>query len=73
MDVKTGEFGGYVQKESNLSQLRDCWIYDDSKIYDDAQLIGNAKLKNNSTMYDSAIVFDQIKLIYESVKIKFEV
>lgn len=44
-----------------------------TKIYDDAQLIGNAKLKNNSTMYDSAIVFDQIKLIYESVKIKFEV
>ena len=25
--VKAGDLGGYIQSESNLSQIGDCWVY----------------------------------------------
>ena len=27
-DVKKGDFGGWVEKEENLSQEGNCWIYE---------------------------------------------
>ena len=41
-DVKAGDFGGFIQDESNLSQEGDCWIYDEAKVYDGAVIEGNA-------------------------------
>lgn len=41
--VQVGELGGYVEKESNLSQERTCWIADEAKIYGDAKICGNAE------------------------------
>lgn len=35
-NVKKGDLGGYVEKESNLSQTGDAWIYDDAKVMDNA-------------------------------------
>jgi len=32
-DVKKGDFGGYVQKESNLSQFGNAWIFDNAKVF----------------------------------------
>ena len=33
-DVKVGDLGGFVEKEKNLSQQGDCWVYDDAKVYE---------------------------------------
>lgn len=38
--VKTGEFGGYIEKEENLSHSGNAWIYDD------AEVSGNAEVFN---------------------------
>ena len=41
-DVKAGELGGYVEKEENLAQDGDAWVYGDAKVYGDAQVYGDA-------------------------------
>ena len=63
-DVKKGQFGGYVESEENLSQLGNCWIYDDSIVGLGSRAIHNAVVKGSSTVIgyseikDSAIVDD---------------
>ena len=32
-DVKKGDKGGFIEKEENLSQYGDCWVYDDAKVF----------------------------------------
>ena len=35
-NVKKGDKGSFVEKEENLSQYRDCWIYDNASVYGNA-------------------------------------
>ena len=44
--VKTGEFGGYIEKEENLSHFGNAWIYGDAWVYGNARVSGNAKVFN---------------------------
>ena len=67
-NVKKGDIGGYIQSENNLSQLDDCWIYDDAvvrdnakvchnaQIYDEVIVMGNAEVCDNVQIYDNAFV-----------------
>ena len=55
-DVKKGDIGGYVESEKNLSQLGDCWIYDNAKVYDNAIVVGNAKVCDNARVHNNAHV-----------------
>ena len=50
-DVKKGDLGGFVESEFNLSQVGDCWVYDDACVY------GNAHVSQNATIRDDATVF----------------
>ena len=43
-NVKAGRLGGYVEKEGNLSQDGDAWVYDDAQVYGDARVFGNARV-----------------------------
>ena len=40
--VKTGDIGGYVEKEENLSG--DAWVYGNARVYGDAEVCGNARV-----------------------------
>ena len=65
-DVKKGDLGGYIQREYNLSQEGDCWVYgnssvsefarvqDDAKIKDFCKMNDYARLRNNSLMLEEA-------------------
>ena len=44
-DVKKGNKGGFVEKEDNLSQSGDCWIYGDAKVYNNALVRDDAKVE----------------------------
>ena len=35
-NVKAGELGGFVEKEENLSQDGNAWVYDNARVYGDA-------------------------------------
>ncbi len=32
-NVKAGEKGGYIEKEENLSQCGNAWVYGDAEVY----------------------------------------
>ena len=61
-DVHKGDLGGWLEKESNLSQEGDCWVYDnamvynDARVYDDAQVYGNAWVGDNAQVFGHAQV-----------------
>ena len=42
LGVKAGELGGLIEKENNLSQDGDAWVYGDAKVYGDAEVYGKA-------------------------------
>ena len=44
--VKTGEFGGYIEKEENLSHFGNAWIYGNARVSDNARVYGNAEVFN---------------------------
>ena len=44
--VKTGEFGGYIEKEENLSHFGNAWVSGDAKVYGKAWVRGNAEVSN---------------------------
>lgn len=60
--VKAGDKGGWIEKEENLSQEGNCWVYDDSKIFDNAEVSDNAKVFTSSEVYGNAKVFDNAKI-----------
>lgn len=67
-DVSAGELGGYIEKEGNLSQDGNAWVYDNAKVsgnarvsgnawvYDNACVSGNAKVSGNACVSDNACV-----------------
>ncbi|MGY6089090.1 hypothetical protein [Avibacterium paragallinarum] len=42
--VSAGDLGGYVEKESNLDQSGDAWVYDNAVVSGDAEVCGDAKV-----------------------------
>lgn len=46
-DVKTGDLGGFVEEECNLSHYGVCWVYNNAQVYDDAYIHDNAKIFDN--------------------------
>lgn len=40
--VKKGDLGGWIEKESNLSQKGQCWVHDHAQVFGHALVYGNA-------------------------------
>ena len=53
-DVKAGELGGYVEKEGNVSQADNAWVYGDARVYGDAWVSGNARVSGDAWVYGDA-------------------
>ena len=60
--VKKGDKGGYIEKENNLSQEGNCWIYGNTKVFDSAIVCGNAQVFGKAEVYGDAIVCDNAKI-----------
>lgn len=71
--IKTGDIGGYVESEANLSQDGCCWISDDAlvidnaRVEDDAQIGGNAKIYHNAVVKGNAEVFQKAEIFDNAV------
>ena len=58
--VKTGEFGGYIEKEENLSHFGNAWVsgnawvFDNARVYDNAWVFGNAKVYGDAWVSGNA-------------------
>ena len=72
--IRTGDLGGWIEKEGNLSHEGDCWVYNDAQVYDnarvganalvgdDAHVFGNALIYGNAWVYNSAWVYDSANI-----------
>ena len=72
--VKTGEFGGYIEKEENLSHFGnawisgDAWVYGDARVsgnawaYGDARVFGNARVSGNARVFGDAWVYGDARV-----------
>ena len=57
-EVKKGDLGGFIEKESNLSHNSNCWIYNDAVVRGDAIVYGNAKVCDDAMVCGNAMVCD---------------
>jgi len=55
--VSDGVFGGWIEKESNLSQDGTCFVYGDAVVYGSAWVSGNARAYGNAQVYGNAAVY----------------
>ena len=55
-NVKKGSVGGFIEKEDNLSQEGNCWIFLDAKVFGNAIINGFAQVCDNSVVFDNAQV-----------------
>ena len=56
--VKAGDLGGWIEKEANLDQEGDAWVYDDARVFGDAWVYGEALVYGEARLSDNARVFD---------------
>lgn len=56
--VKRGDYGGYIEKESNLSQEGNCWVHNVALVYNDANISGNAQITDNAEIFGNAQILD---------------
>ena len=55
-NVLKGEYGGYIEKEANLSQEGDCWVYDEAKVFNNAGVFDSARVDKSAWVFDSAVI-----------------
>ena len=67
-DIKKGDLGGWIEKESNLSQQGDCWVscrarvYDNAIVSDNAWVFGNAQVSGCAWVSGNARVFGNARV-----------
>lgn len=61
-NVTAGDLGGYVANENNLSQMGNCWIFDDAKVFGKAHVYGNAHIYDNAQVLGHATIYDNAKI-----------
>jgi UDP-3-O-[3-hydroxymyristoyl] glucosamine N-acyltransferase len=67
-DVSKDDIGGHLEGYHNLSQTRDCWVYDKAKVTGNAKIFENAKIFGYSRVCGDAKVYGNAR-IYDSVTI----
>ena len=66
--VDTGELGGWIEKESNLAQDGNAWVYGDAEVYGnawvygDAEVYGNARVSGDAEVYGHARIYGDTKV-----------
>ena len=77
-NVKKGDLGGLIEKEGNLDQQGNCWVYGNARIIgdafvcDNARVYGNAFVGDNAKLYGNAFVGDNAR-VSGNVKVSKEV
>lgn len=53
-DVRAGDVGGWIEKEDNLSQKGNAWVYGDALVYGNALVYGDAQVYGNARVCGGA-------------------
>ena len=72
--IKAGELGGWIEKEDNLSQKGNCWVFPHSFVYDNATVSGNACVGGGAQISGEARLTDDTRVwkarVYDRVTLK---
>lgn len=60
--ISNGALGGWIAKESNLSQHGNCWVDNEAEVYGDAEVYGNAQILDRAQVYGTAVVCEEAKI-----------
>ena len=60
--VEVGELGGYVEKEDNLAQDGNAWVYGNAEVYGNARVCGNAWVYGNARVCGDAEVYGNARV-----------
>lgn len=66
-NIKAGDIGGWVEKESNLSQKGDCWVGDNARVYEESIVRDNARVYGNATVYGNAEIRENAEIFDNAV------
>ena len=55
-NVNAGDLGGWIEKEENLSQSGNAWVYGNARVSGDASVYGDAEVYGNARVYGNAEV-----------------
>lgn len=58
-DVAVDDVGGFIEKETNLSQTGDCWVYDSAVVMSSGSVTGNAAISGHAVIFGNAWVKDE--------------
>jgi hypothetical protein len=61
-NIKKGDLGGWIEKESNLSQQGDCWVYGRARVYGDAWVSGNVMVYGDVWVFGDAWVYGDAEI-----------
>lgn len=58
--IKKGDLGGWIEKEDNLSQRGNCWVYKEAAVFQNAHVTGNAIVSGHAKVFGHAMVTDNV-------------
>ena len=56
-DVSYGDLGGYIESESNLSHIGNCWVYNNAGVYENARISDAAEVCESALVSGDAHVY----------------
>lgn len=71
-EVKAGDLGGFVEKESNLSHDGKAWVYGDAKVYGDASVFSTEHIFCVTPIGEYANSLTLFRTKHLEIKISFE-
>ena len=60
--IEVGDLGGWLEKEDNLSNLGNAWVFGDAEVFGDAKIYGDALISGYSRVFDNARVFGNARV-----------
>ena len=63
INVKTGDVGGFVSSDQNLSQDGNCWIFDDASVTGDAEVTEQATIHHHARVINFAKVTGDVRVM----------
>ena len=68
-EVKAGDPGGFVEKESNLSHDGKAWVYGNAEVWGNAEVYGNAEVCGDAEVCGNAKVWGNAE-VYGDAKVR---
>jgi len=73
-EIKVGDKGGWIEKEENLSQEGNCWVYNDAIVCQNAKVCDDAIVRDYAMIYDNAIISEKASIgnfahVFENAKV----